>query len=199
VLSFGGAAPAFCTLTVTPSEGFTIGGGTVTITGTGFNGLTPNPPGPAAVTFDGIAAQSYVVNASSTVITVVTPVHPGLGLVPLVVTNNAGSCSTTFGYAQTILWGDRCGPDSFFPSPATGPLGNFAFCMDLSGSARVKVYNSIGDLVAKVEAPNLQAGPQITQLNTARLSPGVYLYILEKDYNSGATAKSHVQKFVVKH
>jgi hypothetical protein len=70
--------------------------------------------------------------------------------------------------------------------------------MELAGTARVRIYNVVGDLVAKLEDTG-SAGAHITQLNTARLAPGVYLYRLEKDYGRGNSSRSGVKKFVVRH
>ena len=183
------ALPPACTIaSVSPNSGFTLGGSTVTINITGFPGI-----GSLGVTFGGTAAASYKVNASSTTITAVTPAHV-LGAVPLIVTALTGTCSQkTYNYVLTA-----CGADSFFPSPATGPTANFAYCMALPGTVKVRIYNVVGDLVAKLEDAR-PAGPQLSQLNTARLAPGVYLYRLEKNYGGGNSTTSDVKKFVVRH
>jgi hypothetical protein len=93
VLSFA-APPAACSITYTdPNAGFMFGGTTVTVLGTGFYGFS----GPAGVTFGGVNASSYSTNASSTVITAISPRHPltgplTTGLVTLTVTTTNGSC-----------------------------------------------------------------------------------------------------------
>ena len=191
------ATPATCTISgLIPNLGFTSGGTAVTITGTDLFGLS----GPGGVTFDGINAQSYTVNATSTAITAFSPRHPLIGalmtgLVPLRVTTAVGTCSTTYNYVLAPL---SCGEDFFFPSPVTGGTGNFAYCMTQAGTARIRVYNIIGDLVAKIEDAK-GAGNQVSQLNTGRLASGVYLYRLEKDYGGKNTFTSDVEKFVVRH
>jgi len=190
-----------CTINgVSPVSGFTLGGTTVTITGTGFVANS----GPGGVTFDGINAQSYAVNASSTVITAVTPRHPLAGAlvagsVPLNVVTLAGTCSSAYNYliAPAAASG-ACGEDFFFPSPATGNTGNFAYCMALPGTVKIRIYNAIGDLAAKIEDTK-PAGAQLSTLNTARLAPGVYLYRLEKNYGGGNSTTSKVKKFLVRH
>lgn len=195
ILSFGAPAAPVCTITgIDPGTGFAAGGTTVTIVGTGFYGFSA----PGDVSFDWIAASTYTVNASSTVITAVTPRHPltgalAAGSVLLRVKAFAGTCSRNYVYAAAPA---TCGKDYFFPSPATGATGNFAYCMAQAGTVRVRIYNAIGDLVAKLEDPK-PAGPQLSQLNTARLAPGVYLYRLEKDYGGGNSTISGVKKFAV--
>ena len=196
VTKFGpvGAPGAACSIfNDNPNSGFSVGGTTVTITGSGFASLLL--PG---VTFGGIAASTFTVNATSTVITAVTPPH-AVGLTVLKVQTAAGTCSTTYQYVVAPLNGaGSCGTDSFFPSPATGPTATFAYCMGLPGTVRIRVYNVIGDIVAKVENTT-PAGAQLAPLNTARLAPGVYMYVVAKDYGGGNVVQSKVEKFVVKH
>ena len=196
------APPAVCTISnITPSFGFTLGGTAVTVTGTGFYGFS----GPGGVTFDGVNASAYSVNASSTVITATAPRHPLVGslmpgVVPFRVTTSIGTCSASYTYvlAPTASGTGCTGEDYFFPSPATGDTGNFAYCMTQAGTARINVYNVIGDLVAKIEEAK-SAGAQVSVLNTARLATGVYLYRLEKDYGANNSVVSKVKKFAVRH
>lgn len=193
--------PGLCTISsISPTSGFTLGGTVVTVTGTNFYGFS----GPNAVAFDGVAASTYTVNTSSTVIIATAPRHPltgalVTGLVPFRVTTSVGTCSTNYTYlfAPATSTG-VCGDQFFFPSPATGATGTFAYCMEGAGTARVRVYNVIGDIVARLEDAKAM-GPQLSTLNTARLAPGVYLYILERDYGDGNVVRSPVKKFVVKH
>ncbi len=201
VTKFGAAAtPAGCVIaSINPANGFRIGGTTVTVNITNFTGFIGS-----GVTFDGITAQSYATNASSTVITAVSPRHPlagalVAGVVSLTVNTLTGTCSANYAYvaAPTTDTG-ACGEDFFFPSPATGATAQFAYCMALPGTAKIRIYNVVGDLAVKIEDAKA-AGAQSSTLNTARLAPGVYLYRLEKDYDNGTSTKSTVKKFVVKH
>lgn len=202
ISKFGSAVPppSACVITnVNPASGFTLGGTTVTITGTDFIAYS-NPGG---VTFDGINARSYTVNAASTVITAVTPRHPLVGPltagpVTLSVTTTAGSCTATYTYVVSPLVGAACVDEYFFPSPARGATGNFAYCMAQAGTVRIKVYNSVGDLVSKIEDTR-GSGAQLSEINTGRLASGVYMYRLEKDYGGGNSITSDVKKFVVRH
>lgn len=201
ITKFGSAVPppSVCAITnVNPASGFTLGGTTVTITGTDFA-----YSGPGGVTFDSINAQSYTVNAASTVITAVTPRHPLTGAlvagpVTLRVTTSTGSCTAAYTYVLSPIVNGACVDEYFFPSPVTGSVGNFAYCMAQAGTARIMVYNAIGDLVAKIE-DSRGSGAQLSQLNTGRLASGVYLYRLEKDYGGGNSVTSKVKKFVVRH
>ena len=105
---------------------------------------------------------------------------------------------TKFGPVSFPVVEDLCGPGYFFPSPAKGATGNFRYCMAAAGKAKIRVYNVIGDLVAKVEESKA-AGSQTSPLNTGRLAPGVYLYLLERNYDNGISKVSDVKKFVVQH
>jgi hypothetical protein len=81
--------------TVSPSSGPTPGGTVVTITGTGFTGVT-------AVTFGGAPATSFTVN-SATQITATTPVHAA-GAAPVVVTKpgaNSSNADVAFFYVNS--------------------------------------------------------------------------------------------------
>ncbi len=91
-----------------------------------------------------------------------------------------------------------CSDGLFYPSPATGPVGTFAYCMDSAGTVKIRVYNSIGDLAVKVDDTK-PAGAALSTIDTGRLASGVYLYIVERDYNGGNKSRSRVKKFAVKH
>jgi len=91
-----------------------------------------------------------------------------------------------------------CTEGTFYPSPATGAVGTFGYCMAAAGSVKIRVYNTIGDLAVKVDDTKA-AGTQTSTINTARLAPGVYLYLIERAYNNGNKSRSAVKKFVVKH
>ena len=102
--------------------------------------------------------------------------------------------------------GAGCVTDIFYPSPATGSTANFQYCMAGSGHAIIKVYNAIGDIVAKLDNPTASCTPTATAafscqspLNTGRLAPGVYLYRVQKFYDDGTSATASVKKFGVKH
>jgi|GEM_PF-2019406 len=202
VLSFGvplapSVAVASCTITsISPASGDSAGGTVVTITGTGFFGVVMS----TNVAFGSVDAASYSVNLASTVVSSVSPRHPLIGSltagsVLLTLATSSGTCTVPYNY--TIAAAVSCGDDFFYPSPATGATGTFAYCMSMPGTARIKVYNVLGDLVAKLEDVKA-AGAQTSVLNTARLAPGVYLYRLEKDYGSSSNT-SKVKKFAVRH
>lgn len=91
-----------------------------------------------------------------------------------------------------------CTDGLFYPSPATGSVGTFSYCMASAGNVKIRVYNVVGDLAVKVDDTK-SAGQHTSTIDTARLAPGVYLYILEREYNNGDKARSKVKKFVVKH
>jgi hypothetical protein len=111
--------------------------------------------------------------------------------------SGAGVMSFDFPAAD-VNSGDTCSAGYFYPSPATTRVGTFAYCMAARGRVRIKVYNAIGDLASKIEEDK-DAGDQLSTMDTQRLAPGVYLYILERDYGNSAIVRSAVKKFVVKH
>ncbi|KUM23972.1 hypothetical protein AU467_32090 [Mesorhizobium loti] len=81
------AGPAIAS--VAPGTGSTVGGTSVTVTGSGFTGAT-------AVSFGGVAATSFTVD-SDTSITAVTPAHAA-GAVAVAVTAPGGSASLPAGF-----------------------------------------------------------------------------------------------------
>ena len=89
-----------------------------------------------------------------------------------------------------------CSDGLFYPSPATGAVGTFSYCMESAGTVKIKVYNAIGDLASKIEDTRT-AGQHTSTMNTGRLAPGVYLYTVERDYGN-RTVNSGVKKFAVK-
>src|SRR5205807_1390213 len=103
------AAPTISS--IVPSTGPQSGSQSVTITGTN---LSASP----AVTFDGTAATN-VVASGSTSLTATTPVH-GAGTVPVVVTTQGGSASTTFVYQGLLA------PLTASVSPNTASLSSSA-------------------------------------------------------------------------
>ena len=111
---------------VTPNNGSTTGGTSVTLTGTNFTGAT-------AVSFGGIAATSFTVN-NATTITATTPAHAA-GLVNVVVTTPGGTATLTNGYTYSV------------PAPTVGPVSatvsanssNNPINLSLSGGAPTSV------------------------------------------------------------
>jgi hypothetical protein len=189
-----GAGGPVCSITsVAPVSGPASGGNSVTVTGTNFYGLSAS----SNVAFGAVNAMSYIVNAGSTVVTAIAPAQAG-GTVQLSIATSSGTCSQSYFYAAFLNSATACGPDIFYPSPATGATATFAYCMNYAGRAVVRVYNSVGDLVSRLDAAK-PSGAQTSTLNTGRLAPGVYVYKLDKEYGNGDTDHSPVKKFVVKH
>ena len=163
------------------------------------------------VTNDDAASRTFpgtvINNTAATDITVVCSGAGSLAVGRLI--SRGGSISLTQSGAGTLtiaypgglgaIADATCkGTDLIFPSPATGPTAQFSYCMGQLGTVKIRVYNAIGDIVAKIEDTKA-AGPQLSTLNTGRLAPGVYFYFLEKHYGGGDTFKGGVKKFVVVH
>jgi hypothetical protein len=87
------AAPQPTVLTITPGAGSSLGGDTVTVTGTGF----PTTAGAIKATLGG-AALTSIVPIDSTTFTATTPQHAGELDVPLVVTTDNGAATKTAAY-----------------------------------------------------------------------------------------------------
>lgn len=88
--------------------------------------------------------------------------------------------------------------DRIFPSPANTPTAQIAYCMEQPGNVVIRVYNAIGDIAAKVDESKA-AGAQASPLNTGRLAPGVYFFMVEKHYGGGVVTRGPVKKFGVVH
>lgn len=84
-----------------------------------------------------------------------------------------------------------------YPSPATGGNINVVYTMNGPGRAHIRVYNSVGDLVASVDDLEL-AGVQKSAVPINGFAPGVYLYKVVLNYDSGGSQSLAVQKFGVK-
>jgi hypothetical protein len=109
---------------VSPTSGSTLGGTSVTVTGTSFNGAT-------AVTFGGSAAASYTVN-SATQITATTPAAAA-SAVNVSVTTTGGSAISTNAFTYVAPAPTPPAPTLTSVTPATGSsLGGSA--VTLSGT-----------------------------------------------------------------
>lgn len=118
----------------------------------------------------------------------VTATQSGAGIMRI---NFPGGVGAAPGSPNACAQGDR-----IFPSPANGQSAKIAYCMETSGTAVIRVYNAIGDIAAKVEEPK-GAGSQTSPLNTGRLAPGVYFFMVEKRYTGGAVSHGAAKKFAV--
>lgn len=112
------ASPAFAAIPtvsgLSPNSGSTLGGTEVTITGTGFTGVT----GAAGVKFDGVNATSYVVN-SDIQITAISPAH-GAGSADVIVTHADGPSANTA--ADNFNYVAASAPTVTSVSPTGGPI-----------------------------------------------------------------------------
>lgn len=113
-------------------------------------------------------------------------------------TKSGGTLNFNVPVNGPAIFSPGCSDGLFYPSPATGATGSFSYCMESAGTVNIRVYNVIGDLAAKIEDTKV-AGQYTSTLDTSRLAPGVYLYILERNYNGGNKTRSKVKKFVVQH
>ncbi len=94
------------------------------------------------------------------------------------------------------------GTTYIYPSPATGNTATIVYTMAAPGSVKIRVYNDAAQLVETV-FENKQEGPQSSIIDTKSLVTGVYLYIVQLNYNNqGAnlgSTKIGPKKFVVLH
>jgi len=155
--------------------------------------------GSLVVKLDGVAVSAGAITAGGIQATVsLTGLAAGAHTLNAYIYDNVGNRTDALQNNFTVDLTVACGDEYFYPSPATGATGNFAYCLALPGTVRIRVYNIVGDLVAKVVDVK-PAGPQTSPLNTGRLAPGVYLYLLQKDYGDGNSSTTHTRKFVVRH
>ena len=120
------------------------------------------------------------------------------GSVTVTQSNAAGVLSFALPTGGAAPFTPGCSDGNFYPSPATGATGTFAYCMDTAGDVKIRVYNAIGDLAVKVD-DSRSAGAQTSTIDTGRLAPGVYFYTLERNYAGGNKSRSKVKKFAVQH
>ena len=181
-----------------PILGTSLGGTTVIITGTGFTGITAAN----GVKFGELNAASYIVN-SNTQITAKTKAHV-IGMVNTVVTSLSGSSAITpadqYTYFLTPTSGGAVGPfDPFvFPSPTTGGTAGLAFYMASSGHMKARIYNEIGNLVDTLDETK-SAGAQGSSISVGKFAPGVYLCLVNVNYDDGTVKKYSKIKFAVIH
>ncbi|WP_340373789.1 IPT/TIG domain-containing protein [Streptomyces sp. SS7] len=162
---------------VSPTQGPTSGGTTVTITGTSLTGAT-------AVRFGSANASSYTVN-SSTRITAVTP-PGGAGAVPVTVVSPSGSSNTTVSFTYTVVL-----PSVTGVSPVSGPTsGGTAVTLtgaNLSGATAVRfgAANAASFTVTSptqitaVSPPGSPGAVPVTvttPAGTSAASPGAYYF-----------------------
>ncbi len=177
---------------INPITGPTVGDTEVLIHGTGFTGA-PN------VSFDGVNVPSFIIDSDSQ-IRARSPAHAaGPPSIAVAVTQLSGvTFAGRFTYFDTRTPSSSGAGSYIFPSPADQPTASIAYTMAEAGTAQIRVYNEIGDLVTKLEDAKA-AGVQVSTFRTAWLAPGVYYYLLNLKYNSGNSDERKLKKFVVKH
>src|SRR5580704_805325 len=149
-----GPAPTITASGVSPNTGSTSGGTTVTITGTGFTGVT------TGVTFGGTAAN-FTVN-SLTQITATTPAHAA-GTVDVTVTTGAGTATATAAFTYVpppIVTG--VGPNKGstaggLPVVVTGT--GFTGTTSVNFGARPASFTVNSDTQIMATSPSGNAGP----------------------------------------
>ncbi len=116
--AFTGSPPTLAATPISPTSGGTLGGDTVTITGSGFqSGAIVTFMFPSPTTDPGARGTATSVNGAGTTITTTTPIHKA-GAVNVVITNpDGGSVTAASGFTFT----NSAAPTIASPlSPATG-------------------------------------------------------------------------------
>lgn len=176
--------------TVTPNTGPTVGGTTVTITGSGFSGAN-------GVRFGNTSATSFTVQ-SNTVISATSPAN-NTGTVGVTVTKSTGTITrpnsfTYFGSTGYLTIADTYPPDrSIYQDPVTGLTSDTApitgpyyirysgpsfYGALTKGSGNVKLYKSDGTLVETLAASSLTINGDLVALPFADREYGTDYYIL---------------------
>ncbi|HTA17436.1 MAG TPA: ice-binding family protein, partial [bacterium] len=86
----------------------------------------------------------------------------------------------------------------FYPSPSRGDSGNIAYNMADRGEVHIKIYNQAAELVDSIDDDE-GPGWQTSSVSVQKFAPGVYYFIIEMDYASGATEHDPARGFVVLH
>jgi len=174
-----------------PTLGSTLGGTTVVITGTGFNGVT-------SVKFGDLNAESYVVN-SDVKITAKTKAH-AVGIVDVVVTALTGATAIVPADKYTYFTAATARFSPYvFPSPTTGKTAGIAYWMTGPGSVNIRIYNEVGDLMQTLDETKA-TGTQGSTINTGDLARGVYFCLLKMAYDDVNTSSENYKlKFAVTH
>ena len=92
----------------------------------------------------------------------------------------------------------EAGTSYSYPLPVSGDFVKVAYTLSEPGTARVLVYNEAGALVmnsTEVKPPGLQT----TQLCVCSAPPGLYIYFVLLNYDSGKKEKLRPGKIVVIH
>lgn len=141
--NFTYVAPAVAS--VTPNQGPTTGGTTVTITGTGFTGAT-------GVTFDGQPGTGLVVNPSGTSLTVTTP--PGsVGPADVVVEVPGQNATDPGGFTYVAA-----APTIGSLDPGQGPVGG-GTTVTITGSGFVPGQTTVSICDRQIPAGNVTVDP----------------------------------------
>jgi len=145
---------------IAPASGSTTGRTTVTITGTGFTGVS-------AITFDGIAVSSFTVNSANQ-ITATTPAHAA-GAVNVTVTTRGGTATGTGAFTYVITTPDNPpdgGSDDNGPAPAPKQESSATVSANVGGNtpvSRVEVTGTgIEDIIVtatRVSGPRQDTPP----------------------------------------
>jgi hypothetical protein len=83
-----------------------------------------------------------------------------------------------------------------YPEPVTGRDARLAIYMNEIGVANVLIFNSVGEVSAKLQEV-LGQGLQTIPLNLSTFAPGVYFFQISMQYSSGDTELVSAGKFVV--
>jgi hypothetical protein len=112
---------------------------------------------------------------------------------------NLDSGSTAISSSNGYTGPNPPGSDRTFayPSPAMGGNINVVYTMASQGTAHVRIYNAVGNLVASADDLEL-SGVQQSVISVNGFAPGVYLYKVVLNYDSGGSQSLAVQKFGVK-
>jgi IPT/TIG domain/Autotransporter beta-domain len=145
--------PAPPTLTlVNPFNGSTLGGTSVTITGTSFLGVT-------SVTFDGLSATGVTVNSAGTTIVATTPAHAA-GAVSVAITAPGGMIAGSYTYI-TLPPGAPPPPTVVSISPASGStLGGTSVTItgtNFTGTPQLTIGGSAATGVTVVDGTTIKA------------------------------------------
>jgi hypothetical protein len=83
-----------------------------------------------------------------------------------------------------------------YPNPVEGPACNFVYRMKRPGEANIIIYQVTGEPAAVVRDTHDTGGDKSTVADMQGIAPGVYFFVVERQYGDSASERTRLQKFL---